>query len=239
MNINRWTHREPHPVSRQTGIEETLNSLTHALGVLFGVAATAMLLRFTMPQGDWLFSLGVSIFGLTVVVLYAASTLYHWVHTPRHKRFLQVVDHVAIYLLIAGTYTPFALGPLRDGGGWGMLILIWGLAIAGMALEAKRAVRNRAVSIALYLGMGWIATVTFPSLLHLLPIQAAAWLLVGGSSYTLGTVFFLWNRLPFNHAIWHVFVLLGTVSHFCAILHLLSPEAISPDLIPGISLMGR
>lgn len=239
MPFDRLTHAEKHLVSRQSGLEETLNSLTHALGVLFGIAATSMLLQFTVPQGDWWFSVGVAVFGFTVVVLYAASTLYHWARNPARKRLLQVIDHVAIYLLIAGTYTPFALGPLREGWGWGMLALIWGLALGGMALEAKGAVRNRAASVALYLGMGWIAVLSFPTLLELLPIQAVTWLLAGGSAYTIGTVFFLWSRLPFHHAIWHVFVLLGTVCHYCAILHLLAPGEIAPDLFPGIRIAGR
>lgn len=239
MAFHRWTHDEKHLVSRQSGLEETLNSLTHAFGVLLGIAATALLLRFTIPAGDLWFSAGIAIFGVTVVALYTASTLYHWARHPGRKRFLQVVDHVAIYLLIAGTYTPFALGPLREGWGWGMLTLIWGLALGGMALEAKGAVRNRAVSIALYLGMGWIAILSFPTLLELLPIQAVVWLLAGGTSYTLGTAFFLWNRLPFHHTVWHLFVLLGTVCHFCAILHLLAPDELTLDRLPGVSIAGR
>ncbi|MCH2101590.1 MAG: hemolysin III family protein [Planctomycetes bacterium] len=239
MAFDRWTHDEKHLVSRQSGLEETLNSLTHALGVLFGVVATALLLRFTIPTGDLWFSAGIAIFGTTVVVLYASSTLYHWARSPRRKRLLQVIDHVAIYLLIAGTYTPFALGPLREDWGWGMLALIWSLALGGMALEAKRAVRNRAVSIALYLGMGWLAILSFPTLLALLPIQAVIWLLAGGTSYTIGTAFFLWNRLPFHHTVWHLFALLGTVCHFCAILHLLAPDELVPNFLQDFRIAGR
>lgn len=239
MELDRWTHRERLPISGQSGLEETVNGVTHAVGVLFGLVGTVLLLRFTLPSGDALLSVGMVVFGTTVVLLYAVSTVYHLSRSQRRKRLLQVLDHVAIYLLIAGTYTPFALGPLREGWGWGMLGLIWGLALAGMTLEALQAVRNRAVSIALYLGMGWIAVLTFPTLVELLPLPALTWLLVGGTAYTLGTVFFLWNRLPFNHAIWHLFVLAGTVSHFCAILHFLSPAEVAPDLVPGVSLPGR
>lgn len=241
MPSDRFAHDERHPVSRQTGLEEVINSATHAAGALFGVIATVLLLRLTWQSGhaDWLLSIGVAVYGLTVIILYSASSLYHWVRSPKRKRMLQVVDHVAIYLLIAGTYTPFALGPLREGWGWGMLALIWGLAAAGMALEASRAVRNRAVSIALYLGMGWIALLTFPTLVELLPMPALTWLLIGGSTYTLGTAFFLWNRLPFNHVIWHLFVLAGSICHFYAILHLLTIPELDPGAFISVPMVER
>jgi len=237
MNLSRWTDQEIFPVSGQSGIEEAINSATHAVGVLFGLFSTALLVSLVWPHGDRLFAAGVVIYGVTVVILYAVSTLYHSARSEKRKRFLQTVDHVAIYLVIAGTYTPFALGPLREGWGWGMLALIWGMAAIGMTLEAKHAVRNRAVSIALYLAMGWIALISFPTLLELLPMQALTWLLAGGTAYTIGTVFFLWNRLPFNHSIWHVFVLVGTVCHFYSILHFVSPMETRVDLAPLLDMV--
>lgn len=204
-------------------IEEIVNSLTHGLGVLFGVSASTLLIFFASQQDDIYLTVGCAIFGFTVVLLYSTSTLYHSLRGEKWKRWMQVLDHVAIYLLIAGTYTPFALGPLRDAWGWGMLILIWGLAVLGSVLEAANAVRSRGVSVALYLGMGWLAMITFPTLAPLLPGKALVFLLVGGSSYTIGTVFFLWNKLKFNHAIWHLFVLVGTISHFFSVLEFVAP----------------
>lgn len=204
-------------------IEEIVNSLTHGLGVLFGVSASTLLVFFASQQDDLYLTIGCIIFGFTVVLLYSASTLYHSLRGEKWKRFMQVLDHVAIYLLIAGTYTPFALGPLRDSWGWGMLAMIWALALLGSILEAARAVRSPAVSVALYLGMGWLALITYPTLSTLLPGKALVFLLIGGSSYTIGTIFFLWNKLKFNHAIWHMFVLIGTVSHFFSVLEFVAP----------------
>jgi hemolysin III len=211
------------PVSQQSIVEEFANSLTHGLGILFGVSATTLLMFFAARQEDLFLTVGCGVFGFTVVLLYASSTLYHSLRGEKWKRFMQVVDHVAIYLLIAGTYTPYALGPLRPYWGWGMLILIWGLALTGSALEAKKAVRSPAVGVALYLGMGWLAAITFPTLLEILPPKAMVLLVIGGSAYTLGTIFFLWEKLPFNHAIWHLFALVGTVSHFLSVLHFVGP----------------
>jgi hemolysin III len=211
------------PVSGQSMIEEIVNSLTHGLGVLFGVSASTLLVFFASQQDDIYLTVGCAIFGFTVVLLYSASTLYHSMRSEKWKRAMQILDHVAIYLLIAGTYTPYALGPLRHSWGWGMLGLIWGLALIGSILEAARAVRSPGVSVALYLGMGWLALITFPALSEILPTKALVFLLVGGSSYTLGTIFFLWNKLKFNHAIWHIFVLVGTVSHFLSVLEFVTP----------------
>jgi hemolysin III len=212
------------PVSGQSLIEEIVNSLTHGLGVLFGVSASTLLVFFATQQDDLYLTVGCIIFGVTVVLLYSASTLYHSLRGEKWKRVMQVLDHVAIYLLIAGTYTPYALGPLRPTWGWGMLALIWSLALLGSILEAARAVRSPGVSVALYLGMGWLAVITFPALQEILPTKALVFLIVGGSSYTIGTIFFLWDKLPFNHAIWHLFVLVGTISHFFSVLEFVAPE---------------
>jgi hemolysin III len=223
MDYTAATKREVLPISGQSAIEEVVNSFTHGIGILFGFAATILLIFFSASTGDPYLTIGCSIFGATMILQYSASTLYHSLRGRRAKRIMQVLDHVAIYLLIAGTFTPFAMGPLRAQWGWGMLALIWFLALGGSALEASNAMRNKAVSVALYLGMGWLAVLTFPTLQDLLPMKALVWLLVGGSSYTVGVIFFLWEKLPFNHAIWHVFVLAGTISHFCAILNFVAP----------------
>ncbi len=216
---------ERHPISGQSVLEEIVNSLTHGLGVLFGIAASALLVFLAQEHADSQVVIGCSVFGATVVLLYASSTAYHGARNEIWKRRLQTMDHVAIYLLIAGTYTPFALGPMRDHSGALFLVLIWCLAAIGSVLEGAHLVRNKGISIALYLIMGWIAVLAFPVLRLVLPVEALAWLITGGSAYTLGTVFFLWEKLPFSHSIWHIFVLVGTVSHFCAILHFVAPIA--------------
>jgi len=205
-------------------LEEVVNSLTHGLGVVFGIVATVFLLAYSAGRGDPALIVSCAIFGGSVILLYAASTLYHGVQARAWKRRLQVVDHVAIYLLIAGTYTPFALGPMRGGFGTLMLLVVWLLAFVGSARELRGRPGSDLLSVLIYLGMGWMAVVAFPALRDSLPVPALGWLIGGGTAYTVGTAFFLWQRLPFSHSIWHLFVLGGTVSHFVAILHFVHPS---------------
>ncbi len=216
-----------HPISGQSVAEEIVNSVTHGLGVLLGVAATVLLVVFSALYRDAALITANAIFGATVVVLYLASTLYHSVRSERWKRRLQVLDHIAIYLLIAGTYTPFALGPMRGGTGTLMLVAVWVLAFVGSVREIRGGSGSDLGAVLLYLGMGWMAVLAFPTLREALPLSALVWLICGGTAYTAGTAFFLWQRLPFHHSIWHLFVLGGTISHFFAILSFVHPAMAS------------
>ncbi len=198
--------------------EEIANSISHGVGLVAALVATPVLLREAMRRGPGLFVVGASVFALTVVLLYLASTVYHALPHGRAKHTLRVLEHCAIFLLIAGTYTPFALGVLRGGWGWTLLGLAWGIAAAGILLKAVAGVRYPAVSLLLYLGMGWLFVVALQPLSQQVPVAGLLWLVLGGLAYTAGVGFFAAKRLPYAHLIWHVFVLAGTACHFIAVL---------------------
>lgn len=214
--------RGPRPYSR---FEELANSLTHGIGAGLALAALAILVTFSGLSGDAWRVVSFAIYGACLVLLYLASTFYHAFGSPRLKRLFRVFDHAAIFLLIAGTYTPVALVSLRGGWGWTLFGLIWGLAIAGIVLEVFFIDRLRWLTLATYLGMGWLVVIAAGPLVEALPFGALAWLAAGGLSYTGGVVFYLWKRLPFHHAIWHLFVLGGSVCHFFAFLLYVLPES--------------
>ena len=159
-----------------------------------------------------------SIYAAAMVVLYSSSTLYHAVSTPKAKSTLRVFDHAAIFLLIAGTYTPFTLVSLRGPWGWSIFGTVWGLAVVGIIIEIAFPGRWPALSLALYVAMGWVVVVAVKPLLSVLPTRGLVLLLLGGLAYTGGIVFYVWKRLPYGHAVWHLFVLAGTVFHFFAVL---------------------
>ena len=198
--------------------EELANSITHGIGIVFAICAMAILAVFASRYGDAWHIVSCSIFGAALILLYVASTLYHAVQRPKAKSVLRILDHSAILVLIAGTYTPFTLVNLRGPWGWSLFGIIWGLAVFGIAIETTRLRRYRAGLIALYVVMGWaVVAAVKPMLEHV--EHGGLWLLLaGGLAYTGGVVFYLWRRLPFNHAIWHLFVLAGSVLHFFAIL---------------------
>ena len=208
--------------------EEIAHAVTHGVGLALSLAALVSLVGAASVRGDAWHVAGCGIFGATLVLLYAASTLYHGISHPRAKRVLQRLDHAAIYLLIAGTYTPFALVSLRGAWGWTLLALVWGLAALGIALVAT-APRGkvRRLSLVLYLGMGWLAVVALEPLLGSLHPRGVALLVLGGLTYTLGVVFYAWHRIPYNHAVWHVFVLAGSACHVACVLGYVIP-AIAP-----------
>ena len=204
--------------------EEIAHALTHGLGLVLSVGGLAILVVASSVRGDAWQVVGCSIFGATLVLLYAASTLYHGIPVRRAKRLLQRLDHAAIFLLIAGTYTPFALVSLRGGWGWTLLALVWGLAILGIALEVAVPRRTRHLSVALYLVMGWLALLAAQPLVLSLQPEGFVLLLLGGVAYTAGVPFFAWQRLPYNHAVWHVFVMAGSACHFsCVLAYVISP----------------
>jgi hemolysin III len=203
---------------RYTLAEEIAHATTHGLGLALSVAALAILVVFASLRGDPWHIVSVSIYGTTLVLLYAASTLYHAVPSPRAKGVLRSLDHAAIYLLIAGTYTPFTLTSLRGGWGWSLFGVVWGLALLGVLLEAFAGRRIKVLSLVLYLGLGWLAAVAVEPLLASVPLGGLVLLLLGGLAYSGGVVFYVWRRMPYHHAVWHVFVLVGSACHFFAVL---------------------
>jgi len=205
--------------------EEIAHAVTHGLGLVLSIAGVAVLVAAASVRGDAWHVVSCAVFGVTLVLLYAASTLYHGVHHPRAKRVLQQFDHAAIFLLIAGSYTPFALVTLRGGWGWTLLALVWGLAALGIALQIARRSRVRRPLVPIYLVMGWLALIAIGPLVRSLHPQGLVLLFLGGIAYTLGVVFFAWRRLPYNHAVWHLFVLAGSACHFICVLGYVIPPA--------------
>jgi hemolysin III len=203
---------------QQSRVEELANSLSHAIGLVAALIAAPILLLAAF-QKDGGFFVGTIVFTTTMVVLYLGSMLYHAWPQTRGKYLLQVLDHSAIFLLIAGTYTPFTLGPLRGRLGSTMLGIIWALAILGVLLKATRgASRHRKLSMSLYLGMGWSALLVTRPMVLALPTAALIWLAAGGIAYTMGVLFYAHERMRYGHFVWHLFVLTGTSCHFLALL---------------------
>lgn len=199
--------------------EEIANSFSHGLGLVAAVLATPFLIQHAVRQGDAGFIVGASIFAATMVLLYLASTLYHALPVSRAKRVFRVIEHSAIFLLIAGTYTPFTLGVLRGAWGWTLLGLVWSLAAAGVLLKALNRMSHPILSTGLYLLMGWLIVIAAQPLSARVPISGLLWLIAGGLAYTLGVIFFaLDSRLRYGHFIWHLFVMAGTTCHYFAVL---------------------
>jgi hemolysin III len=202
----------------QSAGEEVANAVSHGIGLVGATIGTPILLLAAFRHGSIPFFIGTIVFATTMLLVYLASTLYHcWPQTDT-KSLLQVIDHAAIFLLIAGTYTPFALGPLRSNGGLVMLGIVWALALFGVIMKATRgALRHRKLSMTLYLGIGWIGLTIIRPLALAIPLSALLWLIAGGIAYTAGTLFFANERLRYGHFIWHLFVLAGTSCHFAAV----------------------
>jgi hemolysin III len=200
---------------------ERLNSISHLVGAVFSLIALGALLALGIQSGDSRTFIGLTTFGLTLVLLYTMSTLYHSFQAPRLKRVFRVLDHICIYLLIAGTYTPFMLISLRSSSGTMILALVWTLAIVGILSELfLSGTAAKASQLVIYLGMGWSCSLDFVSLKAALPIAGFWWLLAGGVAYTGGVFFYLLdkaNYLDHAHGIWHFFVLVGSVCHFIAV----------------------
>lgn len=201
-----------------TQSEEIASSLTHGLGLIASlVGGTVLLLAVTAHHDAWRI-VGCSVFAASLIALYGASTVYHAFPPSRTKTVLQVVDHSAIYLLIAGSYTPFALGVLKGVFGWSLLAVVWSLAAFGIVAKAVWGARYPRLSAMLYLALGWLAVVALRPLAAALPPAGLAWLLAGGLCYTLGVPFFLWEQRRHAHTVWHLFVLAGSACHYWAIL---------------------
>jgi hemolysin III len=201
----------------QSRREEIANSVSHGFGLAAAIVATPFLCVAAARQPSQAFYIGTIIFVVTMWLLYLCSTLYHAWPQTRLKCALQIVDHAAIFLLIAGTYTPFTLGPLRGVLGWTMFVLVWVFAIIGVIIKFRIGIRSKKLSLVLYLGMSWIVLIVVRPFVMAVPLEAVIWLFAGGVAYTSGLIFFGNRRLRYSHFIWHLFVLAGTACHFCAI----------------------
>lgn len=207
-----------HPDREQTTGEEIANSVTHGLGLAAALVSIPFLLQHAARVGDVSFIVGASIFAATVIVLYLASTLYHALPPGTAKKVFRAIEHSAIFLLIAGTYTPFTLGVLNGSWGWTIFGIIWGLTLLGIALKIAFKGAHGFIYVALYLLMGWTIVVAIKPMLELVPTAGLLWILAGGLAYTVGVLFYVFDaRLKFGHTIWHLFVIAGTTCHYFAV----------------------
>lgn len=206
------------PEREQSRGEEIANSISHGIGLVAALVATPFLVLQAVRRGDTGFIVGASVFAATMVLLYLASTLYHALPIGKAKRVFRVIEHSAIFLLIAGTYTPFTLGVLRGAWGWTLLGLVWGLAVAGVALKTFNRMSHPIISTSLYLLMGWLILIAVNPLYARVPASGLLWLVAGGVAYTAGVAFFAADsRLRYSHFIWHLFVMAGTACHYFAV----------------------
>jgi hemolysin III len=212
-------------IPRYTRREEIASSVIHGFGVVLAIAGLGVLTAFSSLHGSAAHIVGCSVFGTTLILLYTTSTLYHSIPIARAKRVLRALDHSAIFLLIAGTYTPFLLVNLRGPWGWSLLAVIWGLALTGIALRVARGRPSTAVAVVFYVAMGWAVLAALEPLRENVAPGGIRLLVAGGLTYTAGVAFYVWRRLPYHHAIWHAFVLLGSIFHFFAILFYVIPLA--------------
>ncbi len=200
---------------------EKFNSISHLIGAVLALIGFGALATVGVQQNNWATIVSFMVFGFTLIVLYTMSTLYHSFHPPRLKRIFQKLDHLSIYLLIAGTYTPYMLVSLGEGNGPVMLLVVWGLALLGLLLELVVKYRIEVMQIFIYLLMGWICVFEYNSLRAAIPAPGIVWLTIGGITYTIGVVFYVLddlNKLRYAHGIWHMFVLLGSICHFISII---------------------
>ena len=205
------------PVSSESSAERLFNSITHGIGFVLSVVALILMVVYASYNSDAWSIVGVSIFGTTLILLYMSSTLYHAFPKGRLKQIFQLLDQSFIYLLIAGTYTPVLLITLRNPLGWTVFGLVWAMAIGGITHRIFFFDKLKFLTLVSYITMGWLSLIVFKSILKAAPTELVVWLLIGGVFYTGGLIFYRWERLPFNHAIWHLFVLGGRFSHFMGI----------------------
>lgn len=213
---------------RYTALEEVAHALTHGIGAALSIAALVVMLMWSVAYGDVWHVVAASIYGASLILLYTASTLYHAFPWPKVKAYFQQLDHAAIFILIAGTYTPFALINLRGPWGWTLLGVVWGIALIGVAIELGVKNPPKWLSLSLYLGLGWMAVIAIKPMLDNVEMTGLLLLLGGGLAYTLGVVFYVWRSLPYHHAVWHLFVLAGSIFHFFSIFYYVLPQ---PELM--------
>lgn len=205
--------------------DELASSLIHGFGILLSIVGLIVLVIHAASTGTASDVLASAVYGVSLILLYTASTLYHSIRTESARQMLRTLDHIAIFLLIAGTYTPFTLIALRGTWGWSLFGIVWALALAGSALELGLLKRYRRFAVLLYVAMGWVGIVAFRPLLAHLQTEGMVLLLAGGAAYTLGVPFYLWRRLPYHHSVWHFFVLAGSVLQFLAVFFYVIPAA--------------
>lgn len=198
--------------------EEIFNSITHGIGTLLSIAALVVLVVFASIRGNAWHVVSFSVFGTSMVLLYLASTLYHSFTREKIKNLFARFDHAAIFLLIAGTYTPFVLTTLRGALGWTLFGIIWGLAIAGIVIRSIYLTRFRKLMVGIYLAMGWMFLMAVVPMIRTLPTASTWFLFLGGAFYSVGVIFYAWRNLKYGHGIWHLFVLAGSVMHFFSVL---------------------
>ena len=206
------------PTSDQTVAEEIANSISHGIGLVLALVASPILILTAARSGTAWNIVGVSVFATSMILLYLASTLYHAIPHDRAKRIFRTLDHGAIFLLIAGTYTPFTLGVMRGPWGWTIFGIVWSLAIFGLTMKAIFGAKHMWMTVPLYLVMGWTVMIAAPHILFRMPLAAIVWILAGGVAYTGGVLFFRAHSLRYNHFAWHLFVIAGTACHFFAVL---------------------
>lgn len=209
--------------SRYSQQEELANVLTHGLGALLSISAMVLLIVFSSLNGNAYHIVSSTVFGTCMLLLYTMSTLYHLVKKEKIKRIFRLLDHSSIFLLIAGTYTPFTLVTLNGKWGWTLFGLVWGLAVAGIITEFATGQKYKKVSLVLYIGMGWLILIAIKPLIDTIPVGGMTLLVCGGLCYTLGVIFYIWKSLAGNHAIWHLFVLAGSTLHFFAVFFYVIP----------------
>jgi len=211
------------PPKKYTLAEEIANSITHGVGIVFGIAALAIMTSFASLYGNAWHVVSCSIYGSTLIIAYISSTLYHSIPHQGAKAVFRVLDHASIFLLIAGTYTPFTLVNLRDSWGWWLFGGIWTLAIFGIIIQATSLRKNRKLSITLCVIMGWLVVIAAKPMITSVDMHGLILLFIGGVMYTGGIVFYVCKKIPYNHAIWHLFVLAGSVLHFLSVLFYVIP----------------
>jgi len=205
--------------------EEIANSITHGVGLILSIAGLGVLIAFASRLGNAWHVVSCTIFATTLILQYTFSTLYHSIQLPRAKSVMRVLDHSAIFLLIAGSYTPFMLVNLRGTWGWTLFGIVWALALLGVLFQISLLRRWQGISLALYIGMGWVVVVAIKPMLGAVAPGGLILLLLGGLAYTSGVGFYLWKSLRYNHAIWHGFVLAGSILHYFAVLFYVIPLA--------------
>ncbi|MGE5627615.1 MAG: PAQR family membrane homeostasis protein TrhA [Solirubrobacterales bacterium] len=206
--------------------EEIANVVTHGIGTLFAIAGLVLLILFSSSYGDDWYTVSYTVYGITLVVLYLESTLYHGITNKKIKALFRIFDHSSIYLLIAGTYTPFTLTVLRGKIGWTIFITVWTLAIAGIVLKFFFVGKFKVLSTIMYVVMGWMIIFAIKPLMAVVPHYGLVLLFAGGIFYTVGAVLYLLDKIPYNHAVWHMFVLGGSTCHFFCILFYLFPKVV-------------
>lgn len=203
----------------QTLSEEIANSISHGIGLAGAVIAAPFLIFYAAANGDAWAVAGASVFITTAIILYLSSTLFHSVKGGKSKEIFQIIDHAAIFLLIAGTYTPFTLGILRETWGWTLFGIVWGIAAAGIIMKILVGVRHPLLSTALYLLMGWLIIIVIKPLMAAMPLAGLIWIAAGGLAYTIGVIFYAMPNFRYTHFVWHIFVLAGTTCHFVAVMY--------------------